>query len=58
MSGAYLIELGVPREVIADRRVSPPTQVGIPAARRPTTWFALSGAQELYRADPSGFGTR
>jgi hypothetical protein len=31
-------------------------RLGIPAMRRGPAWFAISGAQELYRADPHGFG--
>jgi hypothetical protein len=32
-------------------------RAGIPAARRANAWWTLSGAQELYRKDPQGYGT-
>lgn len=32
-------------------------RLGVPAERRAPAWWALSGAQDLYRADPHGFAT-
>ncbi len=42
-------------EMLPEKDLKLMCKLGLPAARRPKAWFALSGAQGLLAKDPHGF---